>query len=1031
MHPRKYCHSFFAPLQIVFALVFIRSIGLSRQIHDIDSLNAEGSKLYVRGEYKLALEKHYGALSMALRLDNNNRTAETLGFLAQAEMQLDLFDSVVVHCNRMLGIARSTKNPKFEATALRTLADVHSRRREYPEATRFYTDAARIAEEIPDSAEMAIIYGNLGNVYGDVGQFDTALKLYRRSLVINKALRVPRRVADALQNIGIVHVQQGNLPLSLVYLDSAQKEYTLIKDYVSVGRTLSILGSVYDEQGAFPKGIESLQQALAMAEKTQIPSDIAYALGNIGIHYWNLGEYAKTLHYFSRANSIFEQLHDNYSVSITYANLGALYTSLGDYAQALFYLQRSLRLKEELNELAGIAIVYSTIGTIYGELDSVQQATLFLNKSLEMCRRVGDMLTAAKVHIAIAGILLRQKKFRLCEKHIMDGLKLFRAHGVKTQEAGALVSLGELRRAEHKLNDAARYFGDALAIAKEINSPEWTWKSQAGLGVIHEASRQLDRARADFTIAMDALEHVRTTIEAGELRATFLESQISPYESLVRVLATMHAVSPTRAYADDAFVVVERFKSRSFVELLAESRADVRRGLSEEQKLNEYALLKRITRAQSQLVGSGVDRSAMERALQEVSAAEDALLLLQTEFRRTNPAYANLKYPKAVNVHAVQTRLLADGELLLEFSLGTKQSFLWMISKESVRLVQLPSSKIIEEQARKFVHEIQRRPTTQTYDLSMRRVRKYGMQLSETLFGKAINEIAAAKKLIIVPDGVLFYVPFEALTLPKSLGNEYLVERVPVSYVQSATVLDQLQEKTDSLRQHDGDRFALLAFGDPVFASASLANINATRSLPDFYNIERLISTREEVKQIASYFPASKVRVYLGDTATEANIKKENLRAYRYLHFATHGFLDERVPSRSGLLFSTGGDTTEDGLLQMNEILNLDMNPDLVVLSACETGLGKLVKGEGMIGLTRAFHYAGARSLVVSLWKVADVSTAELMKSFYATLATTHSSTNALRDAKRSMIRSAVPIWRHPYHWAAFVVQGDGGRTTP
>jgi CHAT domain-containing protein/Tfp pilus assembly protein PilF len=1014
-----------APLRLALALIILYSCGLSQTIHDLDSLNLAGSKLYKRGNYRQALEKHYAALKIAKALQEENRIAETFGLLAQAEIQLDLFDSVAVHANRMLAIARTTKNSRFESTALRTLADVYSRCRKYPEATRFYTDAARIAEEIPDSAEMAIIYGNLGNVYGDTGQFDTALTLYHKSLVLNRVLHVPRRVADALQNIGITHVQQGRLPQALAYLDSAQTIFTLLNDDVSVGRTLTILGSVYDEQGAFPRGIEALQHALAIAEKTQIPSDIAYALGNMGIHYWNVGEYAKTAHYFSRANVIFEQLCDDYNASVTYTNLGALYTSVGDYAQALSCLQRALRIKEKLSELPGIAIVYSTIGTVYAEQGRLQQAKTFLNKSLTMCRRIGDTLTTAKVHIALADILLREKNFQLSERHIADGINLFRAHGVRTQVAGALVSLGLLRMAERRLPDAARCFDDALSIANEINSPEWKWKAHAGLGAIHEEQSAWDEARHDYALAVNELEQVRTMIEAGELRTTFVQSQISPYESLIRVLARLHTASPTKVFADTTFVVLERFKARSFVELLAESRADVRRGLSEEQKLQEHALLNHISKIQSRLIETGMDRSAREHALEDLKVAEDELLQLQSEFRRTNPAYANLKYPSPIDVQTVQSQILSEGDLLLEFSLGSKRSYLWLITKDSSRLVELPSAATIERQARVFLSELRRRPTSATLTGSLSAIRSAGTSLFKTLFGNWAKEVLSARNLIIVPDGILFYLPFEALPLPSASG--YLINRLPVSYAPSATVLVQLCARPDSARPP----LDLLAFGDPTFARKQNGNhpvaSTTVRAVDIFKNLTRDVTplplTRKEIHDIASHCSSDKTTLHLGNEATETDVKKEELFSYRYIHFATHGILDENVPSRSGLLLSTVDDSTEDGILQMNEILNLEMDADLVVLSACETGLGKLMKGEGMVGLTRAFHYAGARSLVVSLWKVADNSTAALMDGLYANLVKSHTPPEALREAKLNMLKSSVPTWRHPYHWAGFVVQ--------
>jgi CHAT domain-containing protein len=380
-----------------------------------------------------------------------------------------------------------------------------------------------------------------------------------------------------------------------------------------------------------------------------------------------------------------------------------------------------------------------------------------------------------------------------------------------------------------------------------------------------------------------------------------------------------------------------------------------------------------------------------------------------------------------VDVPGIQ-RALPEGTLLAEFSLGGKGSFLWLITKDSSRLVDLPSSSDIEKHARAFLKLLHERPTSATLTNSLQQLHSKGRILFDVLFGDGFREISDASNLVIVPDGILFYLPFEALPLPDA--KQLLVNLVSVKYAASATVFAQLSEMRDSLRPP----LDLLAFGDPTFDKKKSARVLAenavrstgilVRSLEDIgHRIEPLPSTRREVYDIASQYSKDKVKLFLSDNATEARMKYENLRQFRFIHFATHGVLDEQVPSRSGLLLSFTNDSTEDGLLQMNEILNLEMNAELVVLSACETGLGKLFKGEGMVGLTRAFHYAGARTLIVSLWKVADVSTAELMSGLYSNLVKSRSPEQALREAKLKTLQSPVQLWRHPYHWAGFVVQ--------
>jgi len=312
----------------------------------------------------------------------------------------------------------------------------------------------------------------------------------------------------------------------------------------------------------------------------------------------------------------------------------------------------------------------------------------------------------------------------------------------------------------------------------------------------------------------------------------------------------------------------------------------------------------------------------------------------------------------------------------------------------------------------------------------------YGAQaarLYQSLLGPVEKMLNDYKHIVIVPDGILHYLPFEALvTRWEAGGPRFLIFDHLVTYASSASALGLLQAAQAAPCQREP---RLLTYADPVFASHHRGTksakgenplLDVTRSLYATHGMsfDPLPYTRVEAQSIAARFPKKAARLFLGREATESSLKHERLEEFSQLHFATHGLIDEEVPARSGVVFSLVGDDAEDGILQMNEIFNLDLNADLVVLSACQSGLGKLVRGEGMIGLTRAFMYAGASSVVVSLWNVRDSSTAEFMKSFYRHLRAGKGKAEALRQAKLDMIRSDLPAYRFPYFWAPFVLIG-------
>lgn len=362
-----------------------------------------------------------------------------------------------------------------------------------------------------------------------------------------------------------------------------------------------------------------------------------------------------------------------------------------------------------------------------------------------------------------------------------------------------------------------------------------------------------------------------------------------------------------------------------------------------------------------------------------------------------------------------------------------------------MQMVALPKRSVIEKQVTAYrkmitVHPKGHRAFQQHYHQARR--------LYKMLFRPMSQYLVRGHRLIIVPDGILYYLPFETLvkTVARSsdqaaamdLRVRYLVEDHSITYAPSAAVLgDLLAKRKESVRKLGGRKRELLAYGDPVF---SLKQRTArARTGPEESKLGEIVrgvyegrgikfpplpSTRAEVEGITRLYPPTKSKAYLGSKATEASVKTEKLSQYKRLHFATHAIIDEAVPVRSGVVLSLVDTGDEDGILQMREIFNLELEAELVVLSACQTALGKMVRGEGIVGLTRAFMYAGAPSLAVSLWPVNDFSTAEFMKMFYQKMKAGQGNGDALRAAKLEMIHSESPAYRHPYFWAAFVLVG-------
>ncbi|MDQ2854709.1 MAG: CHAT domain-containing protein, partial [Acidobacteriota bacterium] len=421
----------------------------------------------------------------------------------------------------------------------------------------------------------------------------------------------------------------------------------------------------------------------------------------------------------------------------------------------------------------------------------------------------------------------------------------------------------------------------------------------------------------------------------------------------------------------------------------------------------------------------------------DINSLTTELENLQVKIRLNNPRYANLTQPATLSAREMQL-LLDDETVLLEYKLGVTRSFLWLVTKDSIKLFNLPGRAEIEATAREFYSSISspdQRNEAKTNQLSIR--------LGQLLLAPAASQITN-KRLAIVADGILQFIPFASLRLPntKSNGQRLLAENNEIVVLPSASVLAELRRHSS---ESTGPGKTIAVFADPIFEandprlkklSTVAADTRSSSSNPELKRVSRdfsfgetlprLLSSRVEARNIAAFVPKDQLVSNVDFDANRANAMSASLADYRILHFATHGLLDTAHPEFSGLVFSLydKDGKAQDGFLRLDQIYNLNLNSEMVVLSACQTALGKDVRGEGLIGLTRGFMYAGAKRVVASLWKVDDAATAEFMKRFYQrVLQRKLSPSSALRQTQNEM--RVIPRYASPYFWAGFTLQGD------
>jgi CHAT domain-containing protein len=549
-------------------------------------------------------------------------------------------------------------------------------------------------------------------------------------------------------------------------------------------------------------------------------------------------------------------------------------------------------------------------------------------------------------------------------------------------------------------------------------------------------------------------ETVRERAGSQQLRSSYLASRENIYEFYIDLLMQQHKANPTAGFDAEAFKASERGRARSLMEMLAESRIAIRRGVSRNLVERERILSDLLNaKAQRHIQLLSQKGSADELAIltREISALEDEYQQLQATIRMNSPAYAALTQPQPLGLKEVQQQL-DPKTLLLEYSLGDKRSYLWAVNANSLKSFELPGRELIQKSARKAYDLLTARSQIKPKETAAEkrgRVRAADLELERALpelaklvLGPAEAELPG-KRVVVVADDALQYVPFAALSLRI---HQPLITDHEVITLPSASAL-AIQRQNLANRKPAINAIAVIA--DPVFSIADdrlQANGHSKsqdRALADEGDntriiehiaddasgqlaIQRLRFTRQEAEQILAVAPRRSNLQALDFEANRAIATSGDLSRYRYVHFATHGYIDSERPDLSAVVLSLvdkNGDP-QDGFLRAHDIYNLNLPAELVVLSACQTGLGKEVKGEGLVGLTRGFMYAGARRLVVSLWNVNDKATAELMRRFYrGMLLQKLTPAAALRQAQTQM--SHHPRWSSPYYWAAFVLQGE------
>lgn len=538
----------------------------------------------------------------------------------------------------------------------------------------------------------------------------------------------------------------------------------------------------------------------------------------------------------------------------------------------------------------------------------------------------------------------------------------------------------------------------------------------------------------NYTQAVEAMETISFQQQLEELKLLLREGVSPLYHAVVRLLLQVPAEKDHQQRIAKAFLYHEKGKARTLLDLLEEARVRVHEGIDPSLLEEEEKITARISGVRRALANPALSKDYEKALLTTLTEQEQDLQALRVKMAVANPKYASLRSPQIASIQQVQA-ILDEKTILLEYALGEERSFLWGITKHSVQVHELPEERTVSQLVEQY-HKTLKAPLVEKKEIKEHI--ELGKKLYRLLLQPAASQLQEKSQLVIIPDSSLYSLPLEALIVENNESGDnkdseqlhavpYLVKDYVVTYAPSASVLVTLEKSRDLHGQKASSRVSLLAFGDPS-------------PMPDGFN--RLPYSAEEIQKIAGIFGVSlpSDAVNLQEKATKKRLQELDLSRYHVLHFATHAILrdpGQRITQPSLVLSLAGADSPYDSFLQRGEIFNLRLNADLVVLSACDTGRGKLYQGEGVVGLTRSFMYAGTPSVVASLWKVNDESTSRFMEFFYRNLREGRSKAEALRQAKMELMQA--PVWNEqlqdnlqhfyaaPWFWAPFILIGSGG----
>ncbi len=869
------------------------------------------------------------------------------------------------------------------------------------------------------------MYWNLGKMKESSEAFGSAIPMADQLNLLDK-----KKTASAAIEIYALYVEAKEQRDSGDYQssnESFRKAIELSKEIQSKEHELKCLRQLsinYWEQKDYQEFFVLNKKGLQIAREIMHKKEEGRSLNNIGLFYYQIDNYSEALKYYEQALKIADEINNAEEENNCLTNISIIYIDIGEYDRALEYSLAALDLDRMLNDweriskdLNNIGIIYTKKGIISEKPIDFESALRFYNESLEIVTEISDSATEVKVLNNIGSIHSYLGENAKSLEYFKKALE--KAEAIQDLEEMSIIlnNIGIVYSQLGNYEESTRYFQRGIDLASKTKGNKVLWESYFEIANTYRNQNKLSAALENYQRSISVIENIRSTISLEELKATYLgtDKRIDAYHNLIALFLRLYNEKHDSEYASEAFRYFERAKARAFLDSIEVSKIDLSQGISQRLLNRETELMNDISQLHTRLLIPQLSPEQRDEINKNLEELEGQMESLRREIREASPIYANLRYPKTMTLDEAQNELLNSETACFAYLLGKESSFGFAITRKEIRSFPLPSRKEVQALVQEYLKAITD-VTNQDFYL--------GKKLYDILIRPGLNN--KAKRLIIVPDDVLYFLPFETL-LRNDKEKRWLIKDFAIAYVPSMSSLRELIDR----RIKNGHRAEkdILALGDPSFGANEIepapggGDLLQENGPSQEMRYSRLKYSGLEIEKIAALFKPAKRIILERNGASEENLKSQNLADFRIIHFATHAFVDDRKPARSSIVLALDQDPQEDGFLQTREIFNLKMQADLVVLSACQTGLGQLIQGEGIEGLSRAFFYAGASSVLFSLWAVNDQASYQLLERFYIHLRSANPVMDSLRLAKLEMIDSEV--LDHPYYWAGFIVSGN------